>query len=210
MPVYKEDLEEVIKPTVESLQKAISTYTLQGGSAAIIVSDDGMQLISEEEREIRKEFYDVNNISWVARPGHNINGFTRNGRFKKASNLNITLRLSMEADRMMDELRPKDGTELIAWTDADEAKLYGECLTRAIGKVHADIWACGSIRMGELILLIDSDTRVPADCLMDAASEMSQSPDVGIIQHYSGVMVVTGNMFEKVCAFRTTVIFAAQ
>ncbi|KAK0569588.1 hypothetical protein OC861_000768 [Tilletia horrida] len=206
MPVYKEDLEEVIRPTVASLQKAISTYCLQGGSAAIVVSDDGMQLISDKERAVRQEFYDVQNISWVARPGHNVNGFTRNGRFKKASNLNVTLQLSMAIDRMMEEMRPKDAEALDRWTEREEQQLYSECLARAIPSIHPGIQASGNIRMGELILLIDSDTRVPADCFIDAASEMSQCPDVGIIQHYSGVMIVTGNMFEKGIAFFTRLV----
>ena len=29
MPVYKEDLDEVIKPTIESLKKAITTYVFR-------------------------------------------------------------------------------------------------------------------------------------------------------------------------------------
>lgn len=41
MPVYKEGLEGVIKPTVQSVKKAISTYELQGGTANIFVNDDG-------------------------------------------------------------------------------------------------------------------------------------------------------------------------
>lgn len=38
---------------------------------------------------------------------------------------------------------------------------------------------------------IDSDTRVPTDCFLDAVSEMEASPDVGIMQFASGVMNVT-------------------
>lgn len=44
-----------------------------------------------------------------------------------------------------------------------------------------------SLRMGEIILIIDSDTVVPEDCFRDAAREMGESPDVAIIQHESGV-----------------------
>ena len=47
-------------------------------------------------------------------------------------------------------------------------------------------WADGNVRIGDYILLIDSDARVPADCLLDAASEMEQSPNVGILQYSSG------------------------
>ncbi len=70
MPVYKEGLDAVLKPTVISLKAAISTYEMQGGTANIFVNEDGMQLISEEEAQKRRDFYDEHNIGWVARPGH--------------------------------------------------------------------------------------------------------------------------------------------
>jgi hypothetical protein len=49
-------------------------------------------------------------------------------------------------------------------------------------------WAANgkAIRIGEMILLVDSDTVVPEDCLRDAAREMYECPDVAIIQHESG------------------------
>lgn len=45
-----------------------------------------------------------------------------------------------------------------------------------------------SLRMGEIILIIDSDTVVPEDCFRDAAREMGESLDVAIIQHESGLI----------------------
>lgn len=74
-PVYKEDLHDVLIPTIQSLQVAISTYERQGGTASIFINDDGLQLVSSEERELRKAFYEMNDIGWVARPGHGKNGF---------------------------------------------------------------------------------------------------------------------------------------
>lgn len=74
-PVYKEDLEDVIVPTVQSLRVAISTYERQGGTASIFINDDGLQLVSAEQREMRKAYYALNQIGWVARPGHGKNGF---------------------------------------------------------------------------------------------------------------------------------------
>ena len=85
MPVYKEGLEGVIIPTVESLKKAITTYERQGGSVNIFMFDDGMQIWDEEEQEIRKAYYDRNNIGWTARPKHGADGYIRKGRFKKVS-----------------------------------------------------------------------------------------------------------------------------
>jgi hypothetical protein len=74
----------------------MQTYARQGGTSAIFVHDDGLQLISEEEREKRIAFYADHNIGWVARPGHSsdADGFKRAGRFKKASNMNYGLQVS--------------------------------------------------------------------------------------------------------------------
>jgi hypothetical protein len=75
----------------------MQTYARQGGTSAIFVHDDGMQLISEEDRTKRVNFYADHNIGWVARPPHSneADGFKRAGRFKKASNMNYGLRVSM-------------------------------------------------------------------------------------------------------------------
>lgn len=89
-PVYTESLEAVVEPTIKSLKAAISTYEMQGGSATIFVNDDGMLAkLTESEIEIRKQFYQMHNIAWVARPPHNPDPkdgekiFLRRGRFKK-------------------------------------------------------------------------------------------------------------------------------
>ena len=87
MPVYKEGLDSVIRPTVDSLQRAMLTYARQGGTSSIFINDDGMQLISEEDKAARQAFYENRGIGWVARPGHGKDGFIRAGRFKKASNM---------------------------------------------------------------------------------------------------------------------------
>lgn len=84
-PVYKEGLASVIAPTVKSIKQAISTYELQGGSANMFVNDDGLQIIDEEERKARIEFYADHSIGWVARPKHGEDGFVPKGKFKKVS-----------------------------------------------------------------------------------------------------------------------------
>ena len=85
-PVYKESLELTIMPTVRSIKKAISRYELQGGSANMFVNDDGLQIISEAQRDARIEFYRDNSIGWTARPTHDPTaGFLRRGKFKKVS-----------------------------------------------------------------------------------------------------------------------------
>lgn len=86
-PVYKEGLHSVIAPTVKSIKEAISTYELQGGSANMFINDDGLQIIDEDERRARIEFYADHSIGWTARPKHGLNGFVRKGKFKKVCSL---------------------------------------------------------------------------------------------------------------------------
>jgi hypothetical protein len=90
-PVYKEGLSSVIAPTVKSIKQAISTYELQGGSANMFINDDGLQIIDEEERRARIEFYADHSIGWVARPKHGDN-FIRKGKCKfKIYNVSLNL-----------------------------------------------------------------------------------------------------------------------
>ena len=82
-PVYKEGLTSVIAPTVKSIKQAISTYELQGGSTNMFINDDGLQIVDEEERRARIDFYADHSIGWTARPKHGSEGFLRRGKFKK-------------------------------------------------------------------------------------------------------------------------------
>ncbi|KAI4794368.1 hypothetical protein E4T45_12396, partial [Aureobasidium sp. EXF-8846] len=202
-PVYKEGLASVIAPTVKSIKQAISTYELQGGSANIFINDDGLQLLDEEEREARIEFYADNSIGWTARPKHGSEGFVRRGKFKKASNMNFGLMVSCNVEEKL--LQINRGND---WTQADEAQAYERCLSEVLEE-HGRAWADGNIRVGDYILLIDSDTRVPSDCLLDAASEMEQGPEVGIMQFSSGVMQVVHTYFENGITFFTNLIYTA-
>lgn len=49
----------------------------------MFINDDGLQIIEEEERKARIDFYTDNRIGWTARPQQGINGFVRKGKFKK-------------------------------------------------------------------------------------------------------------------------------
>ncbi|KAI1087920.1 glycosyl transferase family group 2-domain-containing protein [Rostrohypoxylon terebratum] len=202
-PVYKEGLAAVIQPTVRSIKQAISTYELQGGSANLFINDDGLQLISEEERRARIDFYADHSIGWVARPRHGENGFLRRGKFKKASNMNFALMISCKVEEKL-SLYDR-GPE---WSQADEALAYERSLKEVLQE-DGRAWADGNVRVGDYILIIDSDTRVPSDCLLDAVSEMEQSPDVGIMQFSSGVMQVVHTYFENGITFFTDLIYSA-
>ncbi|KAH6855413.1 glycosyl transferase family group 2-domain-containing protein [Chaetomium sp. MPI-CAGE-AT-0009] len=202
-PVYKEGLSGVIAPTVKSIKQAMSTYELQGGSANMFVNDDGLQLISEEDRRARIEFYADHSIGWVARPKHGENGFLRRGKFKKASNMNFALMISCKVEEKLAAIQRTPD-----WSQHDEAQAYEQALKEVLEE-DGRAWADGNIRVGDYILLIDSDTRVPADCLLDAVSEMELSPDVGIMQFSSGVMQVVHTYFENGITFFTNLIYSA-
>lgn len=209
MPVYKEGLKAVIEPTVMSIKAAISTYEMQGGTANIFINDDGMQLISEEDAKARQDFYDEHNIGWVSRPKHNPKPqdgdeiFLRRGKFKKASNMNYAMWTST---RVEDKL--KRITRGKKWQQEDEAKAYLAALDAVLDEDQGRTWADGNIRIGDYILIVDSDTRVPEDCFLACVSEMQQSPRVAIIQYSSGVMNVTDSYFERGITFFTNLVYS--
>ncbi|POS79331.1 hypothetical protein DHEL01_v202273 [Diaporthe helianthi] len=90
-----------------------------------------------------------------------------------------------------------DGMQLLSEEEARERRdFYDEHKIGWVARPRHDPKG-GNIRMGDYILLIDYDTRVPRDCFLDDFSEMEQSPQVAIIQFTSGVLNVTASFFEK-------------
>ena len=146
----------------------MQTYARQGGTSAIFVHDDGLQLISEEERKKRIQFYADHNIGWVARPPHSneADGFKRAGRFKKASNMNYGLSLSLKMEVKLQELEAKERRGLMF---EDDKSLEDMALDLAIEEVYEEggrkwkPWASNAraLRLGQIILIVDSDTIVP-------------------------------------------------
>lgn len=210
MPVYKEGLQSVIIPTITSLKAAISHYEKNGGTASIFINDDGLQVISEAEQQARIDFYHDNNIGWVARPKHGQDGFVRGGKFKKASNMNFALNISNKVEdtltAMIDEEMQRNGMTQIE--EQVEHAMYEQALESVLAQ-DGRAWAKGNIRVGQYILIIDSDTRVPVDCLLYGAAEMFFSPEVAIVQHSAGVMQVVGDYFENGITFFTNQIYSS-
>jgi hypothetical protein len=167
-----------------------------------------VQLVSVEDAQERQEFYDENGIGWVARPRHNphpVDGekpFLRRGKFKKASNMNYALRLSAQIEEKLSGVPRPPG-----WSQMNENAVYERALHDVLTEREGEAWADGSIRIGDYILLIDSDTRVPTDCLLEAVSEMEQCPNVAILQYVSGVMNVSNTFFENGITFFTNMIY---
>ena len=89
-----EGCEIVISSISNKIAISCRKYKLRGGKSNTVVYDDGLQLISPEERHEREQFYKKYKIGYVARPGTG-----RKGSFKKASNLNFGMNLGLEIER---------------------------------------------------------------------------------------------------------------
>ena len=164
-----------------SIKKAMQTYARQGGTSSIFVHDDGLQLISEEDRQERIRFYADNGIGWVARPKHDdsADGFKRRGRFKKASNMNYGLALSLKMEEHIYKLEleraEKDSVTDSTGPDVAGEEVEEQALRFAVEEIFEESgrrfrpWAhnAKALRIGEIILIVDSDTIVPEVRLPD-------------------------------------------
>jgi hypothetical protein len=194
----------------------MQTYARQGGTSSIFVHDDALQLLDADERAQRIAFYADHNIGWVARPPHDSRpgGFKRTGSFKKASNMNYGLALSLKMEAHLAELEAMgEGPCAEGSQEGGGNFLEDRALEMAVEQVYEETgrrwkpWASNgsACRIGDLILIVDSDTIVPEvrlrclllglrrpwltpaqDCFRDAAREFFECPEVAIIQHESG------------------------
>lgn len=203
-PVYKEDLEQVLSLTFDSVAQAIKTYELQGGTASLLVCEDGMQLLSSEERHKRIAYYKMHDIGWIARPPHGKDGFVRAGKFKKASNMNYGLDIAQKLEMKLEQVPRHD-----EWSDILEMAEYERCLQEVLGDCPG-CEADGNVRIGDLILLIDADTRIPNDCFLDAATEFYQAPELAILQHTNDAFQVVNNFWEDCMAHFTRFVTSAM
>jgi hypothetical protein len=158
-----------------SIKKAMQTYARQGGTSSIFVHDDGLQSISDKERDERIRFYADHGLGWVARPKEDKEegGFKRRGRFKKASNMNYGLALSLKMEEHILKLELERGEKVSladsAVDDGDSEDLEEQALRLAVEETYEETgkrfkpWASNAkaLRIGEIILIVDSDTIVP-------------------------------------------------
>lgn len=149
------------------------------------------QMLPESERAARLAFYEAHGIGWVARPPEgepsaNSDGtkYARAGRFKKASNMNYALALSRKAERHLRDMAAAGETgpaassrasisgEGSGLSESDQAlptSLEERALVRAVEETWEESgkrwkpWAKNgqACRIGEIVLLVDSDTLVP-------------------------------------------------
>lgn len=147
MPVYKEGLQGVIKPTVDSVTAAIRQYEKRGGTANFFIADDGMQAIAPDLAMARQRYYEYMGIGWCSRPKHQYNrrknkdGFNRRGKFKKASNLNycldFSLRVEVRLEELLNEISQRDDCEIEEIPDAVQQSSFDRAMAEEIEKVSS-------------------------------------------------------------------------
>lgn len=186
LPVYKESLENTIKPTIMSAIVQAKRYMIETGIACnIIVCDDGIHLIPEEEKEKRLEFYRSKNIGVTARP--HPSKYKRNGRFKKAGNLNFSMNYCNYINTSTDL-----SLNLTPLND-----FFKEMIE--LGALFE-----GNLFYGSYIFLIDSDTRFPdfplleSGCLKRIIKDfIFDGASVLYIQCFTGPYLSTKSLAEK-------------
>ena len=196
---YKEGLEAVLKPTLISLLKAVQQYEKAGGKLNFMIGDDGMQLIDEDERAARIRLYQDLGVSWVARPRHNPMApvpYVRAGKFKYGSNMNNVFHLATQITSLLEELSPSDGSS----APLNDIQVYD----KAVAMRRTVNWVGGDLRMGELLLLADSDLRVPKRFLLDLAIEFFVDPQLGVLNFVSRPLLA-GTTFERWAGWRKEV-----
>ncbi|SPO41429.1 uncharacterized protein PSFLO_06911 [Pseudozyma flocculosa] len=167
VPVGCESMHRVIRPTLDSLRAAVTEYELRGGTASILIAEDGLALVDEEERAHRLNVYRRHDLAWIARPSSCGPSNGRNGT-RKAASLNFAMRI---------------GTAYEQGLASDPNQDADDVLQRVLAQVHPEAQGEGNVRLGDLILVVDSNSRIPPGSLLPSAWEMLASPDVAILQH---------------------------
>ena len=80
-------------------------------------------------------------------------------------------------------------------------------LEQQLYKQNCDVILYGNLEIGEFILMVDADTRIPHDCLHDVLIEFIKEPKLGLTQHLTTPMRVTRTFWESFISHFTSLIF---
>jgi cellulose synthase/poly-beta-1,6-N-acetylglucosamine synthase-like glycosyltransferase len=191
IPVFREPFETGIRPTLESARKAAERYRQKTGARCnVLVCDDGLLCFASNDLEgalaaaraaspesrstaqsellVRTAYYEEADLPFVARPWPQagVPGTERAGRFRKASNLNYSLRL---ADRL-------EGSEPLSDTHARFRMALPE-RAFALGVSRGDV------RIGDIIVQLDKDSVMAPDVIQATVPEFLADPTLAYTQH---------------------------
>lgn len=93
--------------------------------------------------------------------------------------------------KLMDDVCQQRGISREDLSVDEELQLYEAAKESILEQDGGKTQAGGDCRLGELILIIDSDTRVPEDCLLYGALEMEESPEVGVLPYQCSLTLTT-------------------
>ena len=205
IPVYQESNEIIFKTFLDSKAAAERYRAFSGKDADVVVSDDGLaplmggtcsreraeQLLrtlqvdegsltpKERMAAERIRFYREQGIAFVARPAKG-----RAGLFKKASNLNYSLRLSAATGGgpAPDSLFAPDGA-------------------------FAGGYAEGAITIHEVILLLDKDSRLQEEIVEAVMPEFTADSELAYVQCSTKTDNLTENYYSSATGHQTNDLF---
>ena len=205
IPVYMEE-NEVIFETIRQSLAAIASYReYSSREANVLVSEDGLAplmggkcgkedverllvsfredpgRLSPEEKKAASRilFYREQGVGFIARPAKG-----RAGLFKKASNLNYTMRYGDLAERGMIFASAEAGTDLLASGYAE-----GDCHTH------------------EIILLLDKDSGVSTGIIEAVAPEFAYDEKLAYVQCATNAINLNENYYSRATGYQTNELF---
>jgi hypothetical protein len=119
----------------------------------------------------------------------------RPGTFKKASNLNFTLRL-VDA-----------GAALERGSMSHEAAIEAALALRLGDDHRRSAYARGELVVGEVALLLDKDSTVPAGVSRDAVADFARDPTLAYIQVATTPINLTDSYFAHAVGYCTRLIY---
>jgi cellulose synthase/poly-beta-1,6-N-acetylglucosamine synthase-like glycosyltransferase len=219
VPIYDEPW-SVVRPMLESSLEAIRRYREKAGNdmANLLICDDGIMVVSnndplafeealtqkkisgaalsekEEDFLSRMSFYREHGIAVVARPKHGSKTswgvFERRGFFKKGSNLNHT-------HLLVDALESAQGRG-----ESFENALRDARQTRVAGNpIFQDTFVLGQPTIHDVILLLDKDSIVPPNGLIDTVKEFIVDPDLAYTQNAIYIANYDENWFTRLMSY---------
>ncbi|RRD96419.1 DUF5050 domain-containing protein [Clostridiales bacterium COT073_COT-073] len=205
IPVYTEDNEVIFETIRQSLAATKQYFQFSGQPVGVIVSDDGIapmlggfctaervdgivdkfkfqpQTLSARERKAAARicFYREMGVAFVIRPAAG-----RAGLFKKASNLNYTLRLG-------------------------QALSQGQKLSDLIshGGKFANGYAEGNIITNEIILLLDKDSGVKEKIIQAIVPEFAADDKLAYVQCATQAVNLSDNYFSYATGHQVNNLF---
>jgi cellulose synthase/poly-beta-1,6-N-acetylglucosamine synthase-like glycosyltransferase len=222
IPIYDEPFELIRQTSLETALQEAQDY---GPLANLIVSDDGLMVFSDNrlpefeaaarakpewrrtpsEREVIQRLDGYREIlrrpdvrfGVVARP-RTVPGRSeteRRGTFKKGSNLNFTHQLA-------------DAVAALERASMSHEAALEAALTRRLGADHHRLaWARGEVATGDVVLLLDKDSTVPAGVSRDAVADFAGDPTLAYIQAATSPVNVADNYFARAVAYCTQLIY---